>query len=190
MAINIPRNLRFVNWLKNIFFISVLLSSCTIPRQFKYQNGKKKRVAFTRPFVFKNNIEVKGGNFTADEKINLVQRLIGQLDDSSKTTITDAFFFIHYIDNPPAYDSGYTAVSARNMKASMMHLGYYKSIVTTKADTSFHEKQKRVTVTYTVDVGVPTLIDTVSYQFKNPELEQLALQTESKSFLAKGNPIS
>jgi len=190
MAINIHRNLWFVKWLKNIFFISVLLSSCTIPRQFKYQNGKKKKAAFTRPFVFKNNIEVKGGNFTADEKINLVQRLLGQLDDSSKTTITDAFFFIHYIDNPPAYDSGYSAVSARNMKASMMHLGYYKSTVDFHADTSTYEKQKRVTVTYTVNVGVPTLIDTVSYQFTNPEMEQLALNTKSKSFLAKGNPIS
>src|ERR1022692_2362860 len=104
MAINIPGKVRLFFYLKNIFFISVLLSACTIPRQYHYQNNKKKKVAFTKPFIFKNNIEVKGGNFSSDEKTAIIQRLYGQLDDSAKIITKDALFFIHSIDNPPAYD--------------------------------------------------------------------------------------
>jgi outer membrane protein insertion porin family len=198
MAINTPGKVRLFFYLKNIFFISVLLSACTIPRE--YQKGK--------PFVFKNNIELKGGNFTKDEKITVLQRLNGQLDDSSRIIITDAFFFIHNIDNPPAYDSGYAAISAKNMKGSMMHLGYYNAIASFKADTitkrkivisfRFRKKlfpwyrkiQKRVITNYTVIAGNPTLIDTISYDLKDSALQQLALQTDNKSFLAKNRPVS
>jgi outer membrane protein insertion porin family len=185
---------RLLYYFKNMLFITVLLSSCTVVK--KHQRGK--------PFVYKNTIEVKGGKFTPAEKGVLKQRLLAQLDDSSVMIPNDIFFVIHVINNPPAYDSGYSAVSARNMKASMLHIGYYNSSASYIADTVTRRKrtlsvrhwpwrtevQKRVAVNYTVETGPPTLIDTVSYSFKKPELEDLALKSANRSYLKKGEPIT
>ncbi|MEO7766882.1 MAG: BamA/TamA family outer membrane protein [Ferruginibacter sp.] len=166
--------------MKNLFFFSILLSSCTIPR--KYQSNK--------PFVFKNTIDVKGGHFNNDQRASLIQRLYGQLDDSAKVTTRDFLFLFHFISQPPAYDSSYAAVSAKNIKGSMLHLGYYNANVGFEADTSRINDQQRVAVKYTVAAGNPTLIDTMSYRLKKPELQQMALNTRSKSYLVKGNPVT
>jgi outer membrane protein insertion porin family len=185
---------RLLYYFKNILFITVLLSSCTVVK--KHQKG--------RPFVYINTIEVKGGKFTSTEKGALKQRLLVQLDDSSKAIPNDIFFVIHVLNNPPAYDSGYSGVSARNMKASMLHIGYYNSTASYKADTITKRKitlsirhfpwrkeiQKRVIVNYTVVTGNPTTIDTVSYLFKKPELQDLALKSANRSYLKKGDPIT
>ncbi len=187
-----PDKTKMLNCLKNLFFFSLILSSCTIPR--KYQKNK--------PFVFKNTIYVNGGNFTKDQRISLNQKLYGQLDDSAKVTTRDFVFLLHFINWPPAYDSGYAAISAKNMKGSMLHLGYYQARDTFKVDTIHRtvlkigwlylkwEKQQRVYVNYTVDAGNPTLIDTISYRLNKPELQQLALDTRPKSYLVKGNPVT
>jgi outer membrane protein assembly factor BamA len=185
---------RLLYYFKNMLFITVLLSSCTVVR--KHQKG--------RPFVYVNTVEVKGGKFTSTEKGALKQRLLTQLCDSSKAIPKDIFFVIHVINNPPAYDSGYSGVSARNMKASMLHIGYYNSTASYKADIITKRKitlsirhfpwrkeiQKRVAVNYTVVTGPPTLIDTVSYIFNKPELEDLALKSANRSYLKKGDPIT
>jgi len=178
---------------KNILFISILLAACTTPR--KYQKNK--------PFVFKNTIELNGGNFSADERNSLKQKLSTQLDDSMKLAISDFAFVLHRIKQPPAYDSGYAGVSARNMKNTLMHLGYYGATSRFDADTAklkvltykfpfkFKiDKQERVSVKYTVDAGNPTLVDTISYRLQIPELQQLAIQTMPQSFLAKGKNVS
>ncbi|MEP7110197.1 MAG: BamA/TamA family outer membrane protein [Ferruginibacter sp.] len=167
--------------MKNLFFLSLILTSCTIPR--KYQKNK--------PFVFKNTIEIHGGNFTKDQRISLNQKLYGQLDDSAKVNTRDFLFLLHFITRPPAYDSGYAAVSAKNMKGSMLHLGYYDARVRFKADTTkLNDNQRRVAIKYTVEAGNPTLIDTISYRLKKAELQQLALDTRPKSYLVKGNPVT
>ena len=82
--------------MKLIFMVSLLTSSCIIPR--KYQKDK--------PFVTKNHIEVKGGKFTKDERTSLKQRLNAQLDDSSKIKVVDKYFIRHIYNSPAAYDSG------------------------------------------------------------------------------------
>ncbi len=148
----------------------------------KYQKDK--------PFVFKNTVIVNGGNFNKDQRNSVKQKLYGQLVDSSKVTVKDFLFLFHSINRPPAYDSGYSAVSARNMQGSLMHLGYYGTSVNIHADTIIIGDQQRVSVKYTVEVGKPTFIDTVSYRLKNKELEQLALDTKAKSYLVKGNPVT
>jgi len=180
MTVNPSNKYRFLLHLKNIFFISLLISSCTIPRN--YQKGK--------PFVAKNNIEVKGGNFTKEEKATLKQRLNIQLDDSSKVNIVDKYFVRHIIVSPPAYDSNSASRSARNMETSMLHLGYYKSVADYHADTVNVEDQQRVHVNYTIQVNKPTLIDTLMYILQRPDLQQLALQNIDKRLLKKGEPVT
>ena len=181
-----------MNYLKKLLFFSLVLSSCTVPKQ--YQQNK--------PFLFSNTIEVTGGNFSKDQRNSLKQKLYSQLDDSAKVVVRDFLFLRHVIVKPPAYDSAYTAISSENMKGSLLHLGYYQAKDSVKVDTVEHtalkigwlylreEKQERVNVKYMIDAGNPTLIDTMSYRLKKPELQQLALDTRPKSFLVKGNPIT
>ncbi len=181
-----------LNYLKKLLFFSLILSSCTVPK--KYQQNK--------PFLFNNKIEVTGGSFSKDQRNSLEQKLYGQLDDSAKVIVRDFLFLRHVVVKPPAYDSAYTAISANNMKGSLLHLGYYQAKDSVKVDTVIHnalkfgwlyvkkEKQERVYVKYIINAGNPTLIDTMSYRLKQPELQQLALDTRPKSFLIKGKPVT
>jgi outer membrane protein insertion porin family len=164
-----------------VIFAALAVSACTIPR--KYQKGK--------PFLYKNTIEIKGGNFTAAEKSSLKQRLNAQLDDSSRVQTKDALFFLHFIDKPPVYDSVSAAQSASYMRYSMQFLGYFNAQAAFRADTQRTGKQQRVTVTYSVAPGKVTLIDTNQYRLtKKEELQELALKTQKASFLKKNLPIS
>ncbi len=166
--------------LKFIVFFCLFLSACTIPK--KYQKGK--------PFITKNNIEVKGGNFTRDERATLRQRLNAQLDDSSRINVIDKYFIRHVIVSPPAYDTNAAARSASNMETSMYHLGYYKASAGFKADTFTYGDQQRVHVSYTVEVGKPTLIDTFSNILRRPDLQKLAMENLDKTLIKKKEPVT
>jgi hypothetical protein len=74
MAFKTWHTTRHIKLLKGTLIFLLFLGSCTIPR--KYQKGK--------PFVAKNSIEVKEGNFNNDERNAVKSRLNAQLDDSSK----------------------------------------------------------------------------------------------------------
>jgi outer membrane protein insertion porin family len=169
-----------VKLLTIVFAFGIWLTACTIPR--KYQKGK--------PFVAKNNIEVKKGNFTNDERNALKQRLNAQLDDSSRVKIKDALFFLHFIDKPPVYDSNSAAASAKNMKSSMIHLGYYGASAMFDIDTIKKGKTPQIHVQYKIKAGKPTLIDTVAYFLRKPNLQQLTLQHSDKSLLKKMKPVT
>ncbi|MEO6719193.1 MAG: hypothetical protein ABIN67_02465, partial [Ferruginibacter sp.] len=177
---SVPDKRQLPRFLKYLFFLSLLISSCTIPRHFPKD----------KPFIFKNSIDIKGGNFTKDQRNSLKPKLYGQLDDSAKTNTKDFLFILHFVDRPPAFDTGYSTISARNIRGSMLHLGYYGASVTYEADTIRRGQQQRVTVHYTVEAGNPTLIDTMSYRLRREELQQLALSTLDKSLLVKGKPIT
>ena len=171
--------------LLNIFCISLLLYSCTA--------GKINRPLFTfikhppkRPYLVKNTIELQGGKFNATERQAVLNRLSSQLDDSSKVNIKDALFILHTLKRPVAYDTGYSAISAFNMQSSMYHLGYFNAKVKYTQDTSANQ----VSVKYTVIAGKPTLIDTLSYKLKRPELERIAIESKKDAQLVKNNPFT
>ncbi len=181
--------------IKLILLVTVLLPACTILKT--EQKGK--------PFIVKNTIEVKGGNFSKDELITVKSRLNTQLEDSSKINVVDKLFFWHIYEKPAAFDTAYTALSAKNMQGSMLHLGYYRATPTYKTDTTFiknhtvfsfrhfpgyKQNQQRVHVTYTIDAGKPTLIDTVSYRLRKPDLQLLAQNNTDKAVLKKGDIVT
>jgi len=180
MPVSTSLRSRFFQLLKNVFFLTLVLSSCIVPK--KYQKDK--------PFVTSNSIEVKGGNFNRDERTALKSRLNAQLDDSSKINVVDHYFIRHVYNTPPVFDTASAAQSAKNMKASMLHIGYYRAIASYHADTSKTNDQLRVHVQYIVEAGKPTLIDTVSYFLRRPDLQQLANKNMDKSLLEKGKPAT
>ena len=156
----------------------LLFSSCFKPIIRKAPKDK--------PYLIRNSIEVKGGKFTNIERTTLKQRLNSQLEDSSTIRTKDIFFIIHIIKKPPAYDSAYSTLSAKNMKASMFNLGYYNAKVNYTADTN----NRKVHVHYLVEAGKPTLIDTISYRLRKPALQAIALNSIDKSLLKKYDPIT
>jgi len=180
MQVNPLIKYRFIQQLKYTVFICLFIVSCTIPR--KYQKDK--------PFVAQNNIEVKGGNFSNEERATLKQRLNAQLDDSSRIRVIDKFFFWHVIVSPPAYDSSSASRSARNMETSMLHVGYYKAKADFTADTIERGDQRRVHVNYVVEVNKPTLIDTFSYIMRRPDLQKIAVDNIDKTLIKEGKPVT
>lgn len=174
--------------LKNTcFLISViLLTSCSITYPKKNQYSK------TKPFLFETPLpEVKGGDFNKEERKNLQLKLATQLNDSSKIITTSKFFIFRPIVNPPVYDSSYSIQSAKNIRASMLHMGYYNAKVSfTDTIIRYNKNQQRVTVKYFVEAGNPTLIDTFSYKIRIPELQELALKTREKSLIKKNKPVT
>ena len=163
-----------------ILLFSLFLSSCVVV----------KKAPKNKPYLIKNTIEVKGGKFTTNEKAALKTRLNAQLADSSRVKVVDKYFIRHVYSKPPAYDSAASNQSARNMQASMLHLGYYHAVVTYKADTAKAGSQKRVTVHYTIEVGPPTIIDTVRYILRKPDLQSLATQNMENSLLKEETPVT
>jgi outer membrane protein insertion porin family len=180
MPISTHLKKRFFPLLKNIFFLSLVLSSCIIPK--KYQKDK--------PFVISNTIKVNGGNFTKDQLSALKSRLNAQLDDSSTINVVDKYFIRHIYLKPAVFDTASAAKSASNIKASMLHLGYYRAKVDYKADTAVKNKQQRVAVQYIVTPGKPTLIDTISYRLKKTDIQQLTMQNMDKTLLERDKPVS
>ena len=180
MPVNPLIKYSFLHQVKYIIFICLFFVSCIIPK--KYQKGK--------PFITKNNIEVKGGKFTKDESASLKQRLNAQLDDSSRINTVDKYFIRHVIVSPPAYDSNSSVKSALNMETSMLHLGYYKAVATFKADTLHVRNQQRVHVNYIVQVNKPTLIDTFINILRRPDLQKLAMENIDKTLIKEGEPVT
>lgn len=153
-----------------------MFSSCTITR--KVPEGKY--------YLGANSFEVKGGNFNKVEKSALKQRFNNQLEDSSQTSVKDVLFLLHFITRPPVFDTAYAAESARNIEASMFHIGYYGAKTTYRADTT----GKKVDVHYLVEPGKPTLIDTVSYFLKKSDLQEIVNNSLDKKVLEANKPIT
>ncbi|HMD01185.1 MAG TPA: BamA/TamA family outer membrane protein, partial [Ferruginibacter sp.] len=81
------------------------------------------------------------------------------------------------------------------------HIGYYHSQVTYTADTAkkdrpgflFFKRPKKVaqvTVNYVIEVGPPTIIDTVRYIMRKPDLQKIAEENKAKSLLKVGDPVT
>ncbi len=139
------------------------------------------------PFLVENTFEIKGSNLGAIEKEAVLLRLENQLDDSAKVKISSPIFFLDILKKPLRWDTGYAGISARNMKASMIALGYYNAVANYKADTS---GGKKVKVKYTVNAGKPTLIDTMLYNLSDSTLQYLAKKNPNKRILKEDNPIT
>ena len=170
-----------VLFLMGILFSLTVLQGCIVVQ--KYQKNV--------PFAFKNNIKVSADNVSKDEKVILKSRLNTQLNDSAKANVKDKFFIFHYYVNPPVFDTDAVIASASNMRALLINSGFYNPEITYSYDTTTKRKyQKRVTVTYNVNAGKRTMIDTVAYLFTKPQLQYLAVSTKNESLLQPNTPVS
>lgn len=157
----------------------VFVNSCTIVQ--KYQKNI--------PFVYKNRITIIRSDLKKEEKDVLKTKMMGQLEDSMRIPLKEIAFIINKIKNPPLYDSANANQSARNMKASLTHLGYYNAQVKTIADTS-KGIQKRVTTEFRIDLGKLTLIESYQFKLNNQDLQHIANAGIKSSFIQLNKPVT
>ena len=172
--------INYFKYFPRLGFVLIIFTLVSCGRPF-IQNAPKGKY-----FLYKNNIEVKGGNFIKSEKTALIQRLYGQLDDSSKVKTSTKYVLFKLLKKPVVYDSNYSIISAENMQASMFHIGFYNAKVKYSTDTS----GKKIKVNYLITTGKPTLIDSISYRFKKNDLQELGIGFKKDSYLEKNNPVT
>ena len=177
------------------------LFSCRVPANFQYPQGK--------PFVFKTKIKVEG-NIKGDEKQDLTQKLLNQLDDSLQAkTVTSFYKPMYFIANKlsysPVYDSASVGRSIVYMRSLLNANGYYTPVI---QDTiifktinkgkikkagkykGLSKEQQRVIIHFTVKPGKQLVFDSVGYSLTTPELQQITLNSRDQSLIKVGKPYS
>src|SRR5688500_17652666 len=165
----------------------ILISSCTTPRAGTYRKDK--------PFVYNTQIKLVNADLNAENKLLLKEALNNQLDDSLKirTVLSVGFpkLFYNRLVKPAAFDSIYIGRSKTFMTALLHAQGYFNPTIT---DTfwidSIRNNQKRTYVRFFVDPGKALLYDSVGYDIRTPELQQLAMENVKGAFVKKNGPYS
>lgn len=154
-----------------------------------------------KPFVYKTNIKLEG-NFSTEEKNELVSKLSTQLDDSIRIRTIDKLFW-SVLQSPPAYDSSNADRSIIYMRALLNSLGYYRDSI--YYDTSLVIKQKagkpdqyRTTVNFTVlprkqvklDSIIYSIQDSTSYPRASADLQRLTDSTAVSANVKSGDPFA
>jgi outer membrane protein assembly factor BamA len=157
----------------------LLAVSCTVVKNYPYR----------KPFVYKTNINIHG-NISSDSGTTLKSRLRAQLDDSMRARSVSKLFY-SVMKKPPVYDSVNADKSVIFMKALLVSMGYFRDTITYNAVIDTVDKdQYRTTVSFNVTPGKLTRLDSISYNIKQQELQNLALASQKESLLKKGEPFA
>ncbi|MEO5563466.1 MAG: BamA/TamA family outer membrane protein, partial [Chitinophagaceae bacterium] len=154
-------------------------ASCTIVKN--YQPGK--------PFVYQTNINLIG-NFTNQEKKELVSNLRQQLDDSMQARRLEKLAW-QVLKKPPLFDSSNADKSIIFMKALLRSMGYFRDTIYYNTSVKPNGKDElRTTVDFFVDPRKLVHLDTVTYNLQRAELQHLADSTQKSAVVKKGDPFS
>lgn len=173
------------SFFSRFYFIVIILglaSSCTVVK--KYQPNK--------PFVFENEISVKG-KISTSEKKELEKKLETQIEDSVKPVFKSVLFIRHVLTRPALFDSNYVKRSVENMNNLLYNNGYYRGKVEAEWKMVMSDKkpdQYRMKVQYHVNPGRVFRMDSISYYFTDTTLQRLVSENRDKSLLKKSDPFS
>lgn len=184
-------NTLFNNRSSKAFFalwIIVLLASCTIVKN--YPAGK--------PFVYETNIKLKG-NFSNEERDNLISGLSDQLDDSMQSRKLDKLLY-SVMKTPPAYDSSNADKSIIFMRALLGSQGYFNDTITYASKIkkrnffeSIFKKEyhpQRTVIDFTVTPGKQVKLDSIVYNMRYAPLQKIADSTIKQASIKKGGPFA
>lgn len=88
-------------------------------------------------------------------------------------------------EEPVLLDSALTVKSVQNLETYLQTRGYFSSDVECKVDTI--AKRRRVKMTYKIEQGLPTRIDSLSYDFRDSSLRSVILADTAVSLLNRGD---
>ena len=161
------------------FLLIVVFTSCTVVK--KYPPGK--------PFVYKTNINLIG-DFSNEEKSNLVSGLKDQLDDSMQVKKLDKLVY-SVLKNPPVYDSSNAEKSIIYMRALLTSQGYFHDSIYYASEFKLETNdQLRTTVTFHVRPGKQVKLDSISYNLRKTALQPITDSTRKEAFIKKGDPFA
>lgn len=140
------------------------------------------------PFVYKTNINIKG-NISSDTVALLVPRLKGQLDDSMRARSVSKVLW-SVMKKPPVYKSDNAEKSVTYMKALLRSMGYTRDSISYDTVVTRNGDQYKTTVNFNVNPGIVILIDSFAYNFKNAELQRIALENQDDALVKEGDPFA
>ncbi|HWB24764.1 MAG TPA: BamA/TamA family outer membrane protein [Chitinophagaceae bacterium] len=174
------------------YFGCLILITCSFFSCSVEKSTLVKNYPVDTPFVFNNNIVVKG-NLTRDEKKRLSADLVNYWDDSLFAARSSQyglsfksntpFFFTSKLINPPIYDSTNRIRTASFMNGYLKSQGYYYSFIKDSVARSYYEGQRRVSITDTVYTGKQMIIDTEKFAMATPRLQFLADSSKKASLI-------
>jgi outer membrane protein assembly factor BamA len=180
------------SWLLVAALAWMIISSCTAPRKGTYQRDK--------PFVYDTRIKLENVSLKPGEKLALREALTNQLDDSLqiRTVVSVKFPFIFYnrLVKPAVFDTIYIGKSKTFMSALLNAQGYFHPTITdtfwidTIRAQNSKRKQIRTYVRFNVNPGNALRYDSVAYDIRTPELQQLAMENLGKSLVKKNEQYS
>lgn len=148
-----------------------------------------KKYPENKPFVYKTNINLIG-NFSKDEKANLISGLEEQIDDSMQVRKLDKLLW-SVMKRPPVYDSSNADKSIIFMRALLTSLGYFRdSIYYTDTIKKESDDQLRTFITFHVKPGKQVHLDSISYNLRKTALQSITDSAKNEAFIKKGDPFA
>jgi len=170
----------------------IVLSSCTTPRRGTYRKDK--------PFVYNTQIKLVHSPLNAEKKLLLKQALTNQIDDSLKvrTVVSVGFpaLFYNRLIKPAVFDTIYIGRSKTLLTALLNSQGYFNPSITdtfwidTVKVNNPRKRQMRANVRFFVDPGKALRYDSVGYEIRTPELQQLAMENVKEALVKKNETYS
>jgi outer membrane protein assembly factor BamA len=174
-------NTFYTHFCKALIAGTLLLAfaSCTIVK--KYQPNK--------PFVYKTNINLIG-NFSNEEKEQLIAGLKGQLDDSMQVRKVDKLLW-STMKNPAVYDSANAESSILFMRALLTSLGYFNDSISYNHLTKQEGKDElRTTVNFFVNPGKQVKLDSISYNLRKTPLQVITDSVKKNAYIKRGDAFA
>lgn len=144
------------------------------------------------PFAFENKINIEAPDLNGEERSLLSEKLYTYLDDSLQVPTRSIIGFTQRV-KPPVFDSGNVHRSITFMNGYLNAIGYYGArfdTFTVKMDTLPEKRQIRATTNFYINLGKNLRVDTLSYAFEHPLLQQLADSAAKDAILKKNSPYS
>ncbi len=162
----------FIAFFCSLFFFTTFIS-CTEQRILFFDRTKVKNFPVDTPFVFDNILQVNG-DMPGDTKKSLETGLQNYWDDSLKAPKVRQFGLFYKEKNPPVFDTGNITRTKGLMNGFLKTQGYYQAQFIDSFFVDTFKNQLRTTVMMDVYPGKSTLIDSLSYDFKDTTLQQIA----------------
>jgi hypothetical protein len=140
-----------------------------------------------------NNIKIEA-NLSRDEKADLKNRLLSQIDDSAQIRVASKIpwpsfpFFIpvSVMENPTIFTEAPLKQSVFNMKNLMSSIGFRRAEISFDTTVLNKKKQQRTISNFSVVAGPRYTFDTVVYVFADSTLQAIASESANTALLKKG----
>jgi len=178
--------------IKNISFFSrfylvpllFLLNACTDVKKALVHDYPKQLT-----FVYDNKIIIKGADNKAFQQ-SLNNELNNYWDDSLKVKRIRQFGVFNTIIQPITYQPDRLPRSIQFMQSFLASKGYHQTILSPQVKIDTIRDEWRAHITMLIQLNKKTLLDTITYQLSNKNLQEIVLKNINQSYLKKGQPFS